>query len=80
MRDIKVVRTYQARVNGLWVDAAFSQLEPGDTIRMFEATGEPVLMDGQPDMVVTADPLVNVLSFGTIEADEFLFNSKLERQ
>lgn len=51
LRKVEVLR------KGKWVEVNFSDLHNGDTFRMFESTGEPVIDDeGNAKFIATSEP------------------------
>ena len=51
IRTVQILKDYE------WIEVDFSKLELGDTFRMFEPTGEPVIGDnGMSEWKVTSVP------------------------
>jgi len=52
-------RKIEVNRDGVWFPILFKDLHKGDTFRMFESTGEPVIGDkNDTDFIATSEPYV----------------------
>lgn len=53
-------RKIEVNKDGAWLPIPFENLHKGDTFRMFESTGEPVIGDkNDTDFIATSEPYLS---------------------
>lgn len=64
-------RTVQRLKNGEWKDISFAELKSGNTFRMFELTGEPVIGNkNNTEFITKSDAYLNKDGIGIIDINE----------